>query len=626
MYVPPQQLTLGVRWDMVKYKGAIVSSPTLLQCNIMQYVSISETIINLFKRQGFRNSYMKYNQSNENQPTEEIYIDFRSGSFFKTNELFAAYPNSLQIEIATDDFEVCNPLGSKSTLYKVCAVYFSIKNMPPQYRSKLDNIFLVALCHSDDLKTKYTDFNDIWRIVVKDISRLEDGICVGDGLTIKGTLVHLSSDNLAANIALGFAQSFGKTIYYCGFCECDKDECALSHKEISAEKRTKERYAEQLVTIANSRNMSCGKSKGIRSYCELNNLKYYHMLDTMAPDIMHDLNEGIIPFLLTKLFEYCISEKIISEDELKSKIQFHDYGFKNRRNCPSAVNLDKANLNQNASQSMCLFRHIPFILWSLRGNEMLMNSWICVESLLRLTQIAYSSKLYEDDINDLETCIAIHLESIKKHFKTGLLPKHHFVTHYPAIIRLMGPISFMSMMRFESKHQQLKKFANQNNFINITKIMALKHQQMISMVDSSYTDKFENGKLIEVSAEFLGDHYELLTKYFNCGDQIYETKWLEHNIFNYRQGLFVFDKDELFQIDKIIIKGSNFYFFCTRFEFVEFEQFINAIKIRKCYPIFYCILKLSSLDNMNVYEKQVLDEEYYIILDTLELRNYFPSK
>lgn len=131
MYVAPQQLSLGVRWDMVKERGATVSLPTLLQCKY-QYVAITKTIIALFQREDFRNAYLNYNQSNDKKSAQPIYTDFCSGSVFKTNELFKSNPNSLQIEIGTDDFEVCNPLGSKSTLHKICAVYFSIKNMPPQ--------------------------------------------------------------------------------------------------------------------------------------------------------------------------------------------------------------------------------------------------------------------------------------------------------------------------------------------------------------------------------------------------------------------------------------------------------------------------------------------------------------
>lgn len=222
LYVPPQQLSLGVRWDMVKERNGTVSTPTFVQCKY-QYVSITQTIVALFQREDFCTAYRKYNESSHTEPG--VYNSFQSGSAFASNELFKTRPESLQIEIGTDDFEVCNPLGSKSTLHKICAVYFTIKNVSPQHRSKLDNIFLVALCNSDDLKTKFTDFNDIWRVVVRDISQLESGVYVGNGMKITGTLVHLLSDNLGANIALGFVERVGKSSFYCRFCDCNSSEC-----------------------------------------------------------------------------------------------------------------------------------------------------------------------------------------------------------------------------------------------------------------------------------------------------------------------------------------------------------------------------------------------------------------
>lgn len=198
LYVAPQEFSLNVRWENKTKEG--VSMASLVQCKY-QYVSITETIISLFRRTDFRDAYLKYSESNEKKAIDGVYTDFCSGNIFKKNQLFETRPNSLQIMLFTDDLEVCNTIGSKATLHKISAFYFSIRNMPPEFRSKLINIPIVALCNSDDLKTKFTDFNDIWRPVVKDLSQLENGIDVGNGITITGTLVNVAADNLGANTA-----------------------------------------------------------------------------------------------------------------------------------------------------------------------------------------------------------------------------------------------------------------------------------------------------------------------------------------------------------------------------------------------------------------------------------------
>lgn len=618
-YVSPQQMALGIRWE--NERNELITTPSLVQCKF-QYVSISKTIVSIFQRPDFREVYLKFNESNEKKAVPGVYSDFSSGSIFKANDLFQTHPNSLQIQIATDDFEVCNPLGSKSTLHKISAFYFSIRNMPPEFRSKLDNIYLVALCNADDLKTKFTDFNDIWRIVVKDLSALENGIDVGGGLTITGTLVNIVADNLGANIALGFVANFSKAKFYCRFCECDIIECKAVHVDIPSKRRTKQRYNNQIITIANSESVDSKDAQGVQRYCELNNLKYFHMLDNMSPDIMHDLNEGIIPFLLKHLFAYCVSKKVLSEAELKTKIQYDDYGFKNRKNCPSLVSLEKGNLNQNATQTLCLLQHIPFILHGYCNNDKIKEVWDCVKALLRITQISYSSKIDEGELCELENNIRIHLECIKKHFKVELIPKHHFVTHYPAVIRAMGTLNAMSAIRFESKHKSLKAFAGEtNNFINLTKTLATKHQQMISGVEKSYTNEFARGKLMKFTGVFLEDHAELLRLHFNDVEDLFETSWLEHNIFTYRKGLFVSENKVIREIVKIVLSESEFYLICIQFDFNEVDEFLNSIKITKSRPEKYTVIKFNDLKNKKTYEKKNLGEETYIILDTLDFIN-----
>lgn len=44
LYVPSQQMSLGVRWDMVKERYGTISTPTFVQCKY-QYVPITQTIV-----------------------------------------------------------------------------------------------------------------------------------------------------------------------------------------------------------------------------------------------------------------------------------------------------------------------------------------------------------------------------------------------------------------------------------------------------------------------------------------------------------------------------------------------------------------------------------------------------
>lgn len=59
-----------------------------------------------------------------------------------------------------------------------------------------------------------------------------------------------------------------------------------------------------------------------------------------------------------------------------------------------------------------------------------------------------------------------------------LIPKHHFMIHYPRIMRKIGPMFHFWSMRFEAKHRFFKNTIK--NFKNITKSLALKHQMAIA--------------------------------------------------------------------------------------------------------------------------------------------------
>lgn len=229
-----------------------------------------------------------------------------------------------------------------------------------------------------------------------------------------------------------------------------------------------EKYVKQLKIISESVKVDYKETRGIKRYCLLNDLRYFSIFENLTADIMHDINEGAIPFLLRKLFELLLFNKILSEEELKMKIQFYDYGHTNKSNVPSVLKLDSSNLGQNSNQMKCLFFHIPFILHKYRNKNVLKKVWICITSLLEICQIVYSYKVTESHLQNLSNTVHIHLQSIQRLFNVLLIPKYHLMTHYSTIFRKMGPLIHLSMMRFEGKHKTLKDYAHQtNNFINI---------------------------------------------------------------------------------------------------------------------------------------------------------------
>lgn len=184
-------------------------------------------------------------------------------------------------------------------------------------------------------------------------------------------------------------------------------------------------------------------------------------------------------------------------------IQFFDYGILYTKNKPFAVNLDKRSLGQNATQPLCLFRNIPFILYKYRTE--LAEMWACIQPLLHVVEIVYSYEITETDLEALNKNIYFHLDALKKFDPTiNFIPKHHFLLHYVKIIRASGPLIHMNMIHYERKHEVFKDFANAtHNFKNINKTLSTKHQISMCAKGFTYVDDIRNGVISRLDDDFV---------------------------------------------------------------------------------------------------------------------------
>lgn len=624
LFVPPRELSLGLKWEMLRDLKSKISTPILTQCKF-QYIPFSDTIAALFKREDFRKVYFEYNSRNH-VCADDSYVDVCCGDVMKENQLFQSDLLAIRLHISADEFEICNPIGSKATIHKLTAFYFTIQNLPPQFRSKSDNIFLFCLCYSDDLKTKYTDINDIWDLVVKDIGFLEThGIYLENGETIKGSIALMSFDNLGANSMLGFVSCF-RAQFFCRFCEMPINDCRVECRENPTIRRTIESYNKILDRIENSAKVDFKDSRGIKMKCVLNELQYFHILKNFTVDPMHDLNEGVIPFALNQLFCQFVRMKIISEGELLQKVQYFDYGFLNQRNIPSMISFDKSNLGQNATQSACLLRHVPFIFWKYRECEKLKDMWLCIKSLLRIFIICFSPEITKAQIELLQEEICIHLTCLKN-IGLSFIAKHHILTHYPMIIKLMGPVVFMCMFKFERKHKLLKSFMNDNcNFTNVTCTIARKHQEHLSEVTDSFTENIVAGMSNNLPRSFFYTHTNFFAENsidIECVKQ--EIHSLKYCNYHYKQKLFIADNGKFHEIIHILMINGHYYLMCKQFDVLLFDEFLNSFKIETAPETIYSLIKFSELKHKNVYEKKMLDDFAYIMSDSLLLMNIFST-
>lgn len=260
---------------------------------------------------------------------------------------------------------------------------------------------------------------------------------------------------------------------------------------------------------------------------------------------------------------------------------------------------------------------MPFILFDLKSHKSLEKIWVCLQSMLKIVTICYSSEIRESDLVKLEYWVKYHLDNMTAVFGIRLKPKHHYMTHYANIVRKVGPLVHMSTMRFEAKHKEFTKIAKStNNFRNINKTLTIRYQETL-LSKSFYIDQIDHGKLRIPKSDFFAK-FENLLQCFPDKSKILHTKYLKINSHYYQKGLFVKNGICFFQILEIFKHEKDFHFICNQFDHITFDEFLNSVEIKMSHPEKSVLLMHSELRVKRSFEEKRLGDSIFIIVESLD--------
>ncbi|KAK2843712.1 hypothetical protein Q7C36_011927 [Tachysurus vachellii] len=444
------------------------------------------------------------------------------------------------------------------------------------------NIHLVALFHTEDVK-KY-GFDPILQPLIDDIKILEShGIDLPfSSEKVYGTICQITGDNLGMHGIMGFAESFSGR-HFCRLCLIEKDDSQNVYKEDDPKiiLRGKELFEMHCSELQLNPQKLC--VFGLKKNSTLNSLQYFHVCYNFSLDIMHDILEGVAQYEIKLLLEY-LSENVLSKPGLLSRIYAFDYGYLERKNRPTRVNLDSIgnNIGLNSIQTLCLVRNIPLIFGDIvpEGNQ----NWTLLLLLLQIINIIFSPSVTLGMTVHLKHLIMEH-HDLFKHLYPGrnLIPKHHFVLHYPSCIRKIGPLIHMWSMRFEAKHRVFK--STLKNFKNITVSLAKKHQMSIAPNwETSPLNHVEYGplKTFNVDNEENGEMFAQALP--DVAKDIFSTNWVKISGVEYRAGLVICSGTEqempvFCRIKKMLLVNSVIYFIVNKLMVDHFSEHFHAYNV-----------------------------------------------
>ncbi len=91
------------------------------------------------------------------------------------------------------------------------------------------------------------------------------------------------------------------------------------------------------------------KTYGLNKFSLLNTSRYYQVIGGLPPDVMHDILEGVLQYVIKELLKvYIFEKKLFRLDDLNGRIAAFDFGYHNDTNKPAPIQAQKLTTNDNS--------------------------------------------------------------------------------------------------------------------------------------------------------------------------------------------------------------------------------------------------------------------------------------
>lgn len=281
-----------------------------------------------------------------------------------------------------------------------------------------------------------------------------NGIYVEGYGTVKATIVCTTHDNLAAHMLYCRVLGFNAK-YFCRFCKITLEDSMTTTTEQSELLRINVQEDIENALDVNGKITNLHKSYGVRGVSELQHLKYFQVETGSTVDPFHDLLEGVVPRDLKHVLLYMKRNMKINDNNINQYVHAYNFGILSNSHKPANLKLSKESNSLNLSGKQCetFLLNFPFIFGHLFKTPEELKVLNFVHNLITVTCIAFKKTLMENEVIKLEECIELHLTVLRSLFPEARFSrKHHFLTHYPRIIRNLGPTALMSTAPYENKH------------------------------------------------------------------------------------------------------------------------------------------------------------------------------
>lgn len=345
----------------------------------------------------------------------------------------------LRLFFYADEFTCLNQLGPSVSETSLLAVYMVVDNLPFFYQSSRKAISTVLLIRK--IAVAHLGLDSIFERLIQDLQSFRTPINMGLEKPVAGYAAASAGDNLSLNQLQNVSRGFGTA----GSCTCRF--CMLKNGETSSYFDLDEVQMREDQKDTN----------GV--FAPANHAPLFYGVDPF-----HDLDEGVINYFMTAVLKgFYYNQREL--DELNQAMR--NGSFRN------GVIYLKQNHDKIKGSGMQISEF--FVKFVFFDTQISLDSdfW---KSYLSLRKIDIFAKLENPYYHSMFDHYLQLVDSFTKAFldlDIRMKPKLHNLVHYPLIVKKLCEPYKLAVLRFERKHQPLKKRSrNSYNHKHREKVLA----------------------------------------------------------------------------------------------------------------------------------------------------------
>ena len=224
--------------------------------------------------------------------------------------------------------------------------------------------------------------------------------------------------------------------------------------------------------------------------------------------------------------------------------------------------------------------------------------------LVKICQICVSWEVNCDMIAYLQVLIEEHHTKFKELYPdVNVIPKMHYMLHYPRQIHAFGPLVNTWTMRYEAKLRVIKRASRHGNFKNICLTVAKRHQHHLCYVlrdnecfieSESYGGCGEGSK-VENELE-LQQYLEQAGLQVPVGSIALQPKWIKSGPYNLKKNAFLYVGSgtlypKFAKIKNMFIVDSQIFIQLQSCETISFDSLYNSFVVQVLSLVKFVVLK-----------------------------------